>query len=85
MNVKSAVIALGLTGAVAGAAFAQLDKAGMEVAQGGAPTFAEIDRNRDGNITTTEAAGTWLASSFAAVDTNENGLVDEQEYNEALS
>lgn len=86
MDMKISALAIALTtAALTGAANAQVPGMGDTIAQGEAPTFDQIDRNMDGSITTREAEGTWLAGSFAEVDANKDGLVDKQEYNEALS
>lgn len=86
MNMKTLVLAIGATGAIATSAFAQLPGMDEALAQGGeAPAFEQIDANMDGSITTREAEGTWLAGAFASVDVNKDGLVDAKEYQEATS
>jgi hypothetical protein len=36
-------------------------------------------------ITPSEAEGSWLAEVFADVDANQNGLIDRNEYETAIS
>ncbi|MFK7829685.1 MAG: hypothetical protein AB8B57_07910 [Congregibacter sp.] len=85
MNMKTLVLTIGATGVISAAAVAQLPSMDSAIAQGEAPSFEQIDANMDGNITTREAEGTWLAGSFATVDANKDGLVDEKEYTQAIS
>jgi EF hand len=49
------------------------------------PSFETMDANLDGVITPTEAEGSWLAEVFADVDANEDGLVNRNEYETAIS
>jgi hypothetical protein len=49
------------------------------------PTFETVDANLDGVITPTEAEGTWLADVFADVDADEDGLINRNEYDTAIS
>lgn len=49
------------------------------------PTFETVDTNLDGVITPTEAEGTWLADVFTDVDANEDGLINRNEYDTAIS
>lgn len=49
--------------------------------------FEEIDVNADGVITATEAQqkDTWVASNFATIDSDQDGYISKQEFEEALS
>lgn len=49
------------------------------------PTFETVDANLDGVITPTEAEGTWLAEVFTDVDADEDGLINRNEYDTAIS
>ncbi len=49
------------------------------------PSFETVDANLDGVITPSEAEGSWLAEVFADVDANQNGLIDRNEYETAIS
>jgi len=49
------------------------------------PKFETVDANRDGEITTEEAKGSWLAEVFSQVDTNQDGLINRLEYESAAS
>lgn len=49
------------------------------------PSFETVDSNLDGVITPEEAKGSWLASVFADVDTNQDGLVNRNEYETAMT
>jgi hypothetical protein len=49
------------------------------------PSFESLDANLDGVITPGEAEGSWLAAVFAEVDINQNGLIDRNEYESAIS
>lgn len=49
------------------------------------PAFDAIDKDNDGNITTAEAQGTWLADAFAKADVNHDGHVTKVEYEQATS
>lgn len=45
------------------------------------PKFAEMDTNKDSNISITEAKGNdWLARNFVAIDANKDGLISFVEF-----
>jgi len=49
------------------------------------PSFETVDSNLDGVITPDEAEGSWLAREFAHADANQDGLIDRNEYETAMS
>ena len=87
MNIRKSAFVLAMATALAAGAHAgeteQTQIMDMELDP--TPAFREIDADQNGNITTSEAEGTWLAELFTLVDVNEDGLVDEVEYTEATS
>ncbi len=85
MDFKSSVFLLGIATAIASGAYAEQSAQSDVVEEDPAPTFAEIDTDESGSITLSEAEGTWLAEMFTLVDANEDGLIDEVEYTEAMS
>jgi hypothetical protein len=49
-----------------------------------APTFNELDKDRDGMLTRTETAGKVKGLDFAKADTNKDGRLDRAEYEAAV-
>jgi len=48
------------------------------------PAFEQLDTDRDGQITQSEAQETWLADVFQNVDQDSNGKVNRSEYDLAM-
>ncbi|MNC92422.1 EF hand [compost metagenome] len=48
------------------------------------PAFEQLDTDRDGQITQSEAQETWLAAVFQNVDQDRNGKVNRSEYDLAM-
>ncbi|MEM8548057.1 MAG: EF-hand domain-containing protein [Pseudomonadota bacterium] len=61
----------------------EVDASDAEMEEAGKPTFSELDTDRDGVLTPEEATDTWLESAFASVDSNQDGVVDQNEYYKA--
>jgi len=49
------------------------------------PSFEQIDKNKDGTVTMTEAKDSWLANVFSQVDANKDGSISKSEYDKAVS
>ncbi|MEM1188450.1 MAG: EF-hand domain-containing protein [Pseudomonadota bacterium] len=85
MDFKSSVFLLGIATSIAAGAYAEQEVKADAMAEDPAPTFSELDADESGSISLSEAEGTWLAEMFTLVDANEDGLVSEVEYTEAMS
>lgn len=67
-------------GLQADASSLEVDAAEAESEESMKPTFSELDTDRDGVLTPEEATDTWLESAFTTVDSNQDGVVDQNEY-----
>ncbi len=83
MNAKKTGLIATLVGLFGVLSFAAQAQNASETLQADAPAFEELDKNEDGVIRLDEARGTWLESSFAQVDANQDGYVTRAEYKEA--
>lgn len=85
MDIKASALLLGIATAIATSAYAEQSASSDVIEEDPAPTFSDIDQDESGSISYSEAEGTWLAEIFTLVDVNEDGLVDELEYAEAMN
>lgn len=84
MKMKASPVLLCLPLLMAGSAFAQSDTEREHGAD--APAFEQLDTDRSGSISKTEAARlVGLGEVFAKVDANGDGLLDRIEYREAIN
>lgn len=84
MNFKTSAFVLGITAAAAGVSAEEQSMITVTQADP-APAFSDLDADKDGSITLSEAEGSWLADTFTVVDANQDGIIDEAEYAEAMS
>lgn len=84
MNFQSSAVLLSISAVIAVSTLAEQPNYRSSSSQSAAPAFAEIDRDGNGSISIGEAEGTWLADIFAIADLNGDGMVDQDEYTEAL-
>ena len=85
MKIQIPALILSIAAVVAVNTLAEQPGDGGATVQSAAPAFTEVDRDGNGSISMGEAEGTWLAEIFAIADLNSDGMVDQEEYIEALS